>query len=72
VNDGLSMNARREASQFEESQAQSINQVIVMRHDLKMRRGKQITQGAQASLSFLTRRLQSQSAINLAKSSANV
>lgn len=66
------MNARREASQFEESQAQSINQVIVMRHDLKMRRGKQITQGAQASLSFLTRRLQSQSAINLAKSSANV
>jgi len=33
-------------------------QVIVMRHDLGMRRGKQIAQGAHASVSFLTRRLQ--------------
>ena len=32
-------------------------QVIVMRHDLKMRRGKQIAQGAHASMSFLCRRL---------------
>ena len=29
-----------------------------MRHDLKMRRGKQIAQGAHASMSFLCRRLQ--------------
>ena len=36
----------------------SVKQVIVMRHDLKMRRGKQIAQGAHASLAFLTRRLQ--------------
>ncbi|TWT67629.1 peptidyl-tRNA hydrolase [Posidoniimonas polymericola] len=35
-----------------------IKQVIVMRHDLKMRRGKQIAQGAHASMSFLCRRLQ--------------
>ncbi len=33
-----------------------IKQVICMRHDLEMRRGKQITQGAHASMSFLTRR----------------
>ena len=48
---------------MEESQAPSIKQVIVMRHDLKMRRGKQITQGAHASMSFLTRKLQSKSSI---------
>ena len=42
-----------------------------MRHDLKMRRGKQIAQGAHASMAFLTRRLQSQSSINLADFSAN-
>ncbi len=35
-----------------------VKQVIVMRHDLKMRRGKQIAQGAHASMSFITRRLQ--------------
>ncbi len=35
-----------------------IKQVIVMRHDLKIRRGKQIAQGAHASMAFLTRRLQ--------------
>jgi peptidyl-tRNA hydrolase, PTH2 family len=35
-----------------------IKQVIVMRHDLKMRRGKQIAQGAHASMSFICRRLQ--------------
>lgn len=32
-------------------------QVIVMRKDLKMRRGKEIAQGAHASISFLTRYL---------------
>lgn len=41
-----------------ESPKPFIKQVIVMRHDLKMRRGKQIAQGAHASMSFLTRRLQ--------------
>ncbi len=44
---------------MKESEAPNIKQVIVMRHDLKMRRGKQIAQGAHASMSFLTRRLQS-------------
>jgi PTH2 family peptidyl-tRNA hydrolase len=48
---------------MEESQVPSIKQVIVMRHDLKMRRGKQIAQGAHASMSFLTRKLQSKSSI---------
>jgi PTH2 family peptidyl-tRNA hydrolase len=35
-----------------------IKQVIVMRKDLKMRRGKEIAQGSHASMSFLSRRLQ--------------
>ena len=48
---------------MEESQAPNTKQVIVIRHDLKMRRGKQIAQGAHASMSFLTRRLQSRSSI---------
>lgn len=48
---------------MEESQFPTIKQVIVMRHDLKMRRGKQIAQGAHASMAFLTRRLQSRSSI---------
>ncbi|MCU0713123.1 MAG: peptidyl-tRNA hydrolase [Pirellula sp.] len=56
---------------MEQFPAPNIKQVIVMRHDLKMRRGKQIAQGAHASLSFLTRRLQNQSSINLADFSAN-
>jgi PTH2 family peptidyl-tRNA hydrolase len=33
-------------------------QVIVIRKDLKMRRGKEIAQGSHASIAFLTRRLQ--------------
>ncbi len=33
-------------------------QVIVMRKDLKMRRGKEIAQGSHASMAFLTRQLQ--------------
>jgi len=36
-----------------------------MRHDLKMRRGKQIAQGAHASMAFLTRRLQSKSYLSM-------
>ena len=34
-----------------------IKQVIVMRKDLKMRRGKEIAQGAHAAMSFLVKRL---------------
>lgn len=34
----------------------STKQVIVMRKDLKMRRGKEIAQGSHASMAFLTRR----------------
>jgi PTH2 family peptidyl-tRNA hydrolase len=44
----------------------SVKQVIVMRHDLGMRRGKQIAQGAHAALAFLTRRLQAAGSIALA------
>jgi PTH2 family peptidyl-tRNA hydrolase len=35
----------------------TIKQVIVMRKDLNMRKGKMIAQGAHASMSFITRRL---------------
>jgi peptidyl-tRNA hydrolase, PTH2 family len=41
-----------------------IKQVIVMRHDLKMRRGKQIAQGAHASMSFICRRLQENGSVS--------
>ena len=34
-----------------------VKQVIVIRKDLKMRRGKEIAQGAHASMAFMTRRL---------------
>ena len=34
-----------------------VKQVIVIRKDLKMRRGKEIAQGAHASIAFLTNRL---------------
>ena len=36
----------------------NVKQVIVIRKDLKMRRGKEIAQGSHASISFLTKRLQ--------------
>jgi len=42
-----------------------VKQVIVMRHDLKMRRGKQIAQGAHAAMSFLCRRLQESDEVSL-------
>lgn len=35
-----------------------IKQIIVMRKDLKMRRGKEIAQGSHASMAFLTRALE--------------
>ena len=47
-------------------QPSRIKQVIVMRHDLKMRRGKQIAQGAHASMSFLCRPLQERGSVSLA------
>ena len=47
------------------SEERRIKQVIVMRHDLKMRRGKQIAQGAHASMSFICRRLQEGGSVSL-------
>jgi len=38
-----------------------LKQVIVIRKDLKMRRGKEIAQGSHASIAFLTRRIQAES-----------
>ncbi len=35
----------------------NIKQVIVIRKDLKMRRGKEIAQGSHASIAFLTKRI---------------
>jgi PTH2 family peptidyl-tRNA hydrolase len=55
----------------EEAEVPNIKQVIVMRHDLKMRRGKQIAQGAHASMAFLTRRLQSRATIGMDDFSPN-
>ena len=54
-----------------EDQVTKIKQVIVVRHDLKMRRGKQIAQGAHASMSFLCRRLQARGSISLNDFSPN-
>ena len=42
-----------------------IKQVICVRHDLKMRRGKQIAQRAHASMSFICRRLQEAGSVSL-------
>ena len=42
-----------------------VKQLIVMRHDLKMRRGKQIAQGAHAAMSFICNRLQERGAVSL-------
>lgn len=44
-------------SQERSHQDRTFKQVIVMRHDLNMRRGKQIAQGAHASLAFLSSKL---------------
>lgn len=41
--------------------SRNIKQVIVIRKDLKMRRGKEIAQGSHASMAFMTRRLQNPS-----------
>ncbi|MEW4490399.1 aminoacyl-tRNA hydrolase [Thalassoglobus sp. JC818] len=58
---------RRPKSQAEhDSPADApVKQVIVMRHDLKMRRGKQIAQGAHASMSFLANPLRQKEAVSL-------
>ncbi|XZE56850.1 aminoacyl-tRNA hydrolase [Planctomycetaceae bacterium SH139] len=60
-----------ENGELEEPQTTNTKQVIVMRHDLKMRRGKQIAQGAHASMAFLTRRLQSKASICMDDFSSN-
>lgn len=36
----------------------STKQIIVIRRDLKMRRGKEIAQGSHASMAFITKRIQ--------------
>ena len=48
-----------------DDEPQRIKQVIVIRHDLKMRRGKQIAQASHASMSFICRRLQNQRSVSL-------
>lgn len=40
-----------------EKKEPKVKQVIVIRRDLKMRRGKEIAQGSHASMAFLTNRL---------------
>ncbi|QDU08155.1 aminoacyl-tRNA hydrolase [Gimesia aquarii] len=40
-------------------------QVLVMRHDLKMRRGKQIAQGSHASMSFICHRLKQRDSFSM-------
>jgi PTH2 family peptidyl-tRNA hydrolase len=42
-----------------------IKQVIVMRNDLGMRKGKMVAQGAHASIAFLTRRIQTSEILQL-------
>lgn len=42
-----------------------VKQVIVMRTDLGMRRGKQIAQGAHAAMAFLAARLRAQGTLSL-------
>lgn len=42
----------------EKRKKKMVKQVIVIRKDLKMRRGKEIAQGSHASIAFLTRKLQ--------------
>jgi peptidyl-tRNA hydrolase, PTH2 family len=39
---------------------QNVKQVIIIRKDLKVRRGKEIAQGSHASIAFMTNRLMSQ------------
>lgn len=46
-------------------EARRIKQVICVRHDLKMRRRKQIAQGAHASMSFICSRLQEVGSVSL-------
>ena len=44
-------------TQAELAPERDVKQVIVIRRDLKMRRGKEVAQGAHASIAFMTRRL---------------
>lgn len=44
-----------------------VKQVIVIRRDLKMRRGKEIAQGSHASIAFITRQLEDSRTVELTK-----
>ncbi len=46
--------------------SEPVKQIIVIRRDLKMRRGKEIAQGSHASMAFISRRLQSGEQMELA------
>lgn len=50
----------------EPSGADPVKQVIIIRKDLKMRRGKEIAQGSHASMKFLCKRLQEHQAVKVA------
>lgn len=52
-------------AQRDSAPARRVKQVIVMRHDLGMRRGKQIAQGAHASMAFLATRLRAAGSLSL-------
>lgn len=58
------MSSPKEKSEADD-QPKRVKQVIAIRHDLKMRRGKQIAQGAHASMSFICRRLQEAGTMSL-------
>ncbi|NUQ61347.1 MAG: aminoacyl-tRNA hydrolase [Pirellulales bacterium] len=58
------MSSPKEKSDADDSPKQ-VKLVIVIRHDLKMRRGKQIAQGAHAAMSFICRRLQKAGTVSL-------
>lgn len=49
---------------------ESAKQVIVIRKDLKMRRGKEIAQGAHASCAFITNRLRKNGQVDFSKAEA--
>lgn len=51
------LHERERAASPPEAEPRQVKQVLVIRRDLKMRRGKEIAQGAHASMAWLTRRL---------------
>ena len=55
--EALASGARGFRFESEEGYVDNVKQVIVIRKDLKMRRGKEIAQGSHASIAWLTNRL---------------